>query len=503
MKQCFGYIRVSTPKQGEGVSLQEQMDDIRVFASRHNLEVIDWFEEQQTAAKSGRPVFNRMLKQLQRGQASGLIMHKIDRSARNLRDWSIVTELPDQGIDVYVATESLDFTTRGGRLTADMLAVIAADYIRNLRDETKKGIRGRLKQGLYPGRAPLGYLNNGKGLPKTPCPEKAPLILEAYKLYDTRQYSLRSLLQAMTDRGLRNLNGHPLSLHGLETILKNPFYAGIIEVKRTGETFQGIHDPIVPMALWQRLQDLKAGRCGPKRTRHNHLFRGLFRCGLCARPMSPERQKGSVYYRCQEPSCQTKTVREDVLEDAICRALASYELTPESASKLARRWNTEQAKLTDANRKTSLELRIATTEQHLSRAADLLIANTLDEAVYLEKKREANLLLAALREELQKLPDPADIAADHAEVIELMKSLMRLYQMLNPDEKRVFIENTLSNRTIVGKQPCFEPSPWVRHVKNGSYVSFGDPSRHTDRTFRPPEAIKRLFEQYSEDLEKD
>ena len=83
MKPCFGYIRVSTQKQGEGVSLEAQRDAIAGFASRNDLTVIKWFEEKETAAKSGRPVFNQMLRLLKRGKATGLIMHKIDRSARS------------------------------------------------------------------------------------------------------------------------------------------------------------------------------------------------------------------------------------------------------------------------------------------------------------------------------------------------------------------------------------------------------------------------------------
>ena len=123
MKPCFGYIRVSTQKQGEGVSLEAQRDAILAFAASHNLSVVEWFEEKETAAKSGRPIFNRMLRHLRRGLATGLIMHKIDRSARNLRDWALVSELPNQGIDIFFATESLDFRSRGGRLAANLQAV--------------------------------------------------------------------------------------------------------------------------------------------------------------------------------------------------------------------------------------------------------------------------------------------------------------------------------------------------------------------------------------------
>jgi DNA invertase Pin-like site-specific DNA recombinase len=120
MKNYFAYTRVSTVKQGEqGVSLQEQREAIVRYAERNNLGIMEWFEERETAAKRGRPLFSRMLKLLKRGKASGVIIHKIDRSARNLKDWADLRQLIDEGIDVRFSQESLDLNTRGGRLSAD------------------------------------------------------------------------------------------------------------------------------------------------------------------------------------------------------------------------------------------------------------------------------------------------------------------------------------------------------------------------------------------------
>jgi len=105
MKQFFGYIRVSTAKQGEhGVSLQEQRDAISHYGERNGMKLTSWFEERVTAAKRGRPVFNEMLKLLRLGRADGLIIHKIDRSARNLKDWADLGELIDHGIVVQFRT---------------------------------------------------------------------------------------------------------------------------------------------------------------------------------------------------------------------------------------------------------------------------------------------------------------------------------------------------------------------------------------------------------------
>jgi site-specific DNA recombinase len=132
MRHFFGYIRVSTAKQGQqGVSLSQQRDAIVRYAAHNGLEIVSWFEERETAAKRGRSVFTRILKLLRDGKAHGLVLHKIDRGARNLKDWADLAELSDAGIEVRFANESLDMRSRGGRLSADIQAVVAADYIRN------------------------------------------------------------------------------------------------------------------------------------------------------------------------------------------------------------------------------------------------------------------------------------------------------------------------------------------------------------------------------------
>lgn len=206
--QFYGYVRVSTVKQGEqGVSLAQQREAIGRYADKAKLPIVDWFTEQETAAKRGRPVFGQMLKKLKAGRAKGVIIHKIDRSARNLKDWADLGELIDSGVEVHFANESLDLHSRGGRLSADIQAVVAADYIRNLREETKKGFYGRLKQGLYPRPAPIGYLNQGPGKLKLVDSHQAPLVRQAFELYSTGQYNLRELTEVMYQQGLRTPKG--------------------------------------------------------------------------------------------------------------------------------------------------------------------------------------------------------------------------------------------------------------------------------------------------------
>lgn len=481
MKSCYGYVRVSTQKQGDGVSLEAQREAILGFASRNDITITRWFEEKQTAAKGGRPVFSSMIRLLKQRQASGVVIHKIDRSARNFADWAKIGELSDVGIDVHFAAESLDFRSRGGRLSADIQAVIAADYIRNLREETLKGITGRLKQGLYPFKAPLGYLDQGGGKPKTVDPVRGPLIRELLEAYATGQHSIRSLIVLSKHSGLRNHHQKPLHKSGIEKIINNPFYAGIIRIETTGATYEGVHEPLISAATWQQIQDVKAGKCGKKVTRHNHTYRGLFRCQHCDTAMIPEKQKGFIYYRCHTPACATKCVREEQIERSVQFILTNVHLTDADIRRLtdeARTW-IEQEETSNTSLNTT-KLQLAELEARLDRLTDALIDRLIDEETFKERKERLLVERQTLREKLTS-GDAQPTADDIREFLERIKSLAATYEMALPRQKRQILEWATSNRLVSERNVLVEPSPWLRATQEALSVYSGDPCRDTSR----------------------
>ena len=481
MKRCFGYVRVSTVKQGDGVSLVAQREAIAAFASRNNIEIIEWFEEKETAAKRGRPIFNRMMSELRRGKAHGLVIHKIDRSARNFADWAKIGDLQDAGVDIHFATESLDFASRGGRLTADIQAVIAADYIRNLREETIKGITGRLKQGLYPFKAPIGYLDNGGGKPKTLDPMRAPIVKLAFELYASRRYSLRSLLAELHRKGLTNRSGQPLTMCGLETILNNPFYTGVIHIKRSGMSYSGVHERLISPSLFNRVQAIKSGKSGPKVTRHDHTYRGLFRCGHCHGPMVPELQKGHVYYRCPVRACPTKTVREEVLAAAIEACLAVSELSVIDVSAFHDRIDEWIVSETGEDREKAWQLRKANLQDRIDRLTDALIDRLIDRDAFSERRQRLALEEEGLDEERRDMGNQTGKAAHLRSLIELAHNLCLQHRLAETAEKRQLVEMTTSNRLVHGKNVSIEPSNWLSEVENTVGVLSGAPTRDRHR----------------------
>ncbi|WP_421839687.1 recombinase family protein [Novosphingobium sp.] len=481
MKRCFGYVRVSTVKQGDGVSLAVQREAILAFASRNNIEIAQWFEEKETAAKRGRPIFNHMMKELRRGKAHGLVIHKIDRSARNFADWAKIGDLQDAGIDIHFATESLDFRSRGGRLTADIQAVIAADYIRNLREETIKGINGRLKQGMYPFRAPIGYLDNGGGKPKTLDPAKADLVKQAFELYATRQYPLRRLHAEMQRRGLTNHDGKRVSLSGLANILANPFYTGIIHIKRTGMTYRGAHERLISPNLFERVQAFKSGKSGPKVTRHDHTYRGLFRCGHCSGPMVPERQKGHIYYRCPKRECPTKTVREEALEDAIIACFACTQLSVPDLAEFERRLATWIAADDAQEREKAWQLRRTSLQDRIDRLTDALIDRLIDRDAFADRRQRLAIEEEAMEAERSSWGDVGQKAAHMRTLIELAHSLVLSHRLADAAEKRRLVEMATSNRLVCGKEVYIERSNWLDEVTDTLDVHDGAPDRDRPR----------------------
>ncbi len=336
-----------------------------------------------------------MLAKVERGRSVGVIIHKIDRSARNLKDWARLGDLIDRGVEVHFAHESLDMRTRGGRLAADLQAVVAADFIRNLRDEVKKGIRGRLRQGYFPRAAPVGYRDNGAGKPKTIDPIKGPLVRTAFALYATGNFSLHGLRAEMAKRGLATRSGRALPLGNFARLLHNPFYIGIIRWPATGEEFQGNHEPLIPLAVFKRVQAVSTGRLYPRVQTHAFRFRRLIKCGTCARTLTGERQRGHVYYRCHAHECRGTSVSEKQVEKTLGQELSRLALhggDPDNVDvvdlrrRLARLVEEERGTVDEGRQALLRDL--ANAEERFARVTDAFLDSDLDREVYTTRKAE-------------------------------------------------------------------------------------------------------------------
>ncbi|TAL02834.1 MAG: recombinase family protein [Verrucomicrobia bacterium] len=496
MQGYIGYIRVSTVKQGTtGVSLPEQRDAISRYAERNQFAVGLWLEEMETAAKRGRPVFNQAMKLLRQGKYKGMILHKLDRGARNLRDWIAIGDLSDQGIEVHFVNESLDLQSRGGRLSADIQAVVSADYIRNLREETRKGFYGRLKQGLYPLQAPIGYLDQGGGKAKIIDPVKGPLVRKAFELYSTARYNLERLGEELHRLGLRSHTGGKVSRDGLSILLNNPFYFGIIRIRRTNENFVGIHEPIIGKTLFDRVHNVLTGKVNARTQRHAFLFRRMLSCATCGYSLIGERQKGNVYYRCHSKECPPTSVREEVVGSEVIQLLQMLQFSDEEKAYFKARiltmretWPTQREEEI-----RSARLRLDQIKDRLNRLTDAYLDQALDKPMFEERKKGLLLDQKTAEENLTRLSRDDQRGLDRLEkFLELAGNASLSHELASPEEKREMVEILTSNRQVTGKSVALKPSIPFQEIAN----------RFENATCAPERAIPRTWDRLLTTLTK-
>jgi site-specific DNA recombinase len=305
MRQGLNYLRVSSRRQvdkgfdEDGLSLPAQREACARYAADHAITIVgEYIERGESARSADRPAFQAMLARIQRDRdVQVVVVHKVDRFARNLEDHVTVRALLRRlGVELVSVVEPLDDSPQG-RLTEGIHALMAEFYSANLAAEIRKGMTQKAKQGGWPHQAPLGYRNIRKPVGGRlvaciePDPDRAHHILAAFQLYATGDWTLERLTAELAARGLcnrgrRDYPPKPLSLGGVAKLLANKAYVGLIDWN--GVLVQGQHQPLVSPELFQQVQDLLAARSarGTRERKHHHYLKGVLYCAVCSRRYS-------------------------------------------------------------------------------------------------------------------------------------------------------------------------------------------------------------------------
>jgi hypothetical protein len=319
----------------------------------------------------------------------------------------------------------------------------------------------------------------------------------AFDLYATGNYSLPRLLEELKARGLSNRQGGRLHLNGVSTMLNNPFYMGLIRIRKTGEMFDGNHEPLIAKSLFDEVQAILRGKTVNRVTKHDFTFRRMVRCA-CSYSLIPELQKGHVYYRCQTTSCPTKTVREEKIHEAITRTFDRFVLDPEEREE-ARRW-AESARITqDAVQKEEVErykLRLSQLRPRLTRLTDAYLEGVLDRELYTERKESLLREEKDLQEKIANLErtDTNGITRVQ-EFLELLGSAKNNYELANSDQKRRLVKKLTSNLNAVAKKIDVTLTPEVELLVNRSRDDDCRPSMSVPRTLSA--ILEKLLARFS------
>jgi DNA invertase Pin-like site-specific DNA recombinase len=205
---------------------------VREYAKQESLQIVQEFQEARSAKVPGRPIFDEMIRCIEKGEADGIVSWHPDRLARNSIDGGKVIYLIDTGkiIDLRFPTYRFDNSAQG-KFMLNIIFGQSKYYVDNLSENTKRGIREKLRRGEYPGFAPVGYLNDGKGkiiIDK----DTVPLVQKLYALCAEGRYTLDELKKLATAFGLVSKRAKkPLSISNVHRILTNAFYYGVFFIR--------------------------------------------------------------------------------------------------------------------------------------------------------------------------------------------------------------------------------------------------------------------------------
>ncbi len=209
----FLYARKSSEAEDRQVaSIDSQINELTKIARRDNLEIVAILSESQSAKAPGRPVFNKMIDRIHKGEAQGIICWKLDRLARNPVDGGSINWMLQQGIIKHIKTYERSYYPTDNVLMMSVEFGMANQFIRDLSQNTKRGLRAKAERGWYPTFATLGYMHNPlkrKGEKEIiKDPERFDLVRKMFDLMLTGNYTPPKILEIATNEwGLRSRFG--------------------------------------------------------------------------------------------------------------------------------------------------------------------------------------------------------------------------------------------------------------------------------------------------------
>ena len=440
------YCRVSSREQErEGYSIPAQQKLLREYALKNQFQIVREFVDIETAKTTGRKAFGEMLEFIGKSHCKVILVEKTDRLYRNFRD---CVTLEDLEAEIHLVKEN-QVIAKDSKSTTRLIhgfhVLLARNYSENLREEVKKGMREKAEQGIFPGKAPIGYKSDPVMRSPVPNPGKAPIVQRIFSLYKTGNYSLSALRTAILEE-----TGVKINRSYLEKILKNRFYIGFFTW--SGTEYRGTHEPIIDAATFEQVQEVFASFNKPKYRKHGFAFAGLLNCAKDGCTVTAELHKGKyTYYRCSHGrgSCDTPYMKEETISEKLGEILKDIYVPENIAQAIVESINSdrENSELIRMQELEAVQQRLATLRSRMDRMYEDRLDGTIDESLFASKMaeyRNREIHLLADQERLDK-PLTRDCLLTVERTFELAQKAHFLYLTRNHAERAQLLKMVLLN----------------------------------------------------------
>ncbi|HET8671408.1 MAG TPA: recombinase family protein [Candidatus Saccharimonadales bacterium] len=504
------YLRVSTKEQAhkggeaEGYSIPAQRAACMHKAESLRAKVVSEFIDAGESAKTSmRPQLQAMLARLKKGDINYVIVHKVDRLARNrLDDATINLAIVNSGARLVSVSENID-ETPSGKLVHGVMSSVAEFFSNNLANEVTKGMIQKLRAGGTVSKVPVGYLNitrfiDGKAIKTVVVdPERAPLVQEAFELYATGRYSLNTIADIFEAKGLTysqsvSKAGGAITANHWHRLFRKRYYIG--KIIWQGVEYQGSHTPLIDEETFEKVQETmkQHANSGERAYRSTHYLKGSLRCARCGGRItfSVSTKKGvkKPYFFClsrheRRAKCTLPYVQPQLVEEKIIKKYLTEEpISPEEMIELKRHIMDDLAKYgqTSASERAKLKARIKTITEERYKWADKAMNGSVPDDIAKEKQATLAKQLKCAQKELASyelsiqdarigIDRMCDLATRCGEIY--ATATPSLKQTLNQSLYECFEVEVVSNETELNEPTVYmRRKPFFEALKTAHFV---------------------------------
>ncbi|MFF4576940.1 recombinase family protein [Streptomyces sp. NPDC001373] len=344
--RCFAYARISSDREGAGLGVARQFEDITALAEQLStpqaeFRIVERFQDNDLSAYSGkpRPDYLRMLQGMRDGGTDCILAWHTDRLHRRpleLEEYIDVCE--PRSIDTRtVKAGHLDLSTATGRMIARQLGVQARYEVERMIERQRRAREQMAQHGKhFGGRRPFGWEINGI----TPIDDEITQIQHAAQAI-LAGASLRAVAAEWNERGVRTSTGGEWGPNEVKKMLIRPRNAGIREHRgqevATAQWPAALDEPTWRSVV-RHLTD-PARRTNVGRTARVSLGTGIYTCGECGKPViSGTCGSGPVMHQMPAYRCLGHiSRRRDLIDDMVQLAVLERLGRPDAADLLVER----------------------------------------------------------------------------------------------------------------------------------------------------------------------
>jgi len=422
-KRVFIYVRVSTAHQAEeGYSIPQQIERLKKYCEAMGWIVVKIYTDDGYSGGSlDRPAMNQMIQDIAAGHADIVLVDKLDRLSRSQFDtlYMIQKVFDANGVAFVSRNEAFDTSTPFGKAMVGILAVFAELERSRIKERMMDGQEGRAKEGKYRGGGfiPTGYdYNSETGILEINDYE-AMQVREVFDLFINKM-PIFTIMTHMNNKGYRTKYGE-WKEQTIRGMLSRRIYIG--EIVHKGNVYEGQHEPIISLEIFNKAQKILAERDKNFANRkvgraYKSPLGGIIWCGHCGSRYhfrsGANNKDGSRrnYYTCysrskgdkkyiKDPNCRNKNYRDNVLDAIIYDEIRKLKSDPLYIP-------TVQCSVDNSEKIAMIQNRIKQVDNQISRFMDLYSVGGMDLDAITGKVKPLNDEKKSLEQELESIEMP-------------------------------------------------------------------------------------------------